>query len=77
MEETKAERAYRLNTEIVNFLTCGDARGQKWIDHHPEARARAEQVLQQFAASAHVDADSVPTAIPEPVREPVREPVSP
>jgi hypothetical protein len=43
MPESKADRSRRSNEEIVNFLEHGDARGQRWLEAHPDARERAEQ----------------------------------
>jgi hypothetical protein len=53
MPESKADRTRHANEEILNFLQCGDARGPRWLELHPDARAQAEQNRRELTGSAH------------------------
>jgi hypothetical protein len=59
MPESKTDQAHRSNEEVSNFLDCGDARGQQWLDTHPDARERAEQQLRGLT-STRDDSSSPP-----------------
>lgn len=48
MLESKSNWSLLSRNEIANFCDCGDARGQLWLDRHPEARARAEDILHRL-----------------------------
>lgn len=48
MPESKADRTLKSNEEVENFLTCGDARGPRWLDAHPEALDQAERRLREL-----------------------------
>ena len=52
MPQSKADQKLRTNEEVVNFVECGDARGSGWLQNHPDARERAEQLLERITGRA-------------------------
>ena len=50
MPESKSEQVRHSNEEIINFLSCGDARGPRWLAAHPGDQARASGRLQSRGA---------------------------
>jgi hypothetical protein len=63
MPESKADRTRHANEEILNFLSCGDARGPRWLADHPDALARAEQYKLQLLGAAESSVDASPTSL--------------
>jgi hypothetical protein len=61
MPESKTDQAHRTIEEISNYHECGDARGQVWLDSHPDAKERAEEALRaQLAEHTAEGAGSPP-----------------
>ena len=59
MPESKTDQAHRTIEEISNYHDCGDARGQAWLDAHPDDQERAATTM-LLLTSAEADAGSPP-----------------